>query len=155
LEGFNPAWAWAIIGLLLMLSELLTGAFVLLALGIAALITALVWPVTGMGLTGQLLTMAIASGILVPLAIYRIRPMFSPRGVRYGTTGTGAETGRPYRVEPMRFDADILAIKVNGDQYRIRVEDDHGRASGHSPREGDLVELLRFEGTTAIVRPTD
>ena len=153
MEGFNPAWAWAIIGLLLMLSELLTGAFVLLALGIAALVTAVAWLIAGMGLTGQLITMAIASGLLVPMAVYWIRPMFSPRGVRYGTTGTGAESGRSYRLEPLRFDPAHLAVKVNGDQYRI--EPDASDRAALELHEGDRVELLRFEGTTAIVRPTD
>src|SRR5690554_4170863 len=31
----------------------------------------------------------LTSGILVPVAILWIRPRFSPKGVAYGTTGTG------------------------------------------------------------------
>lgn len=156
MEGFNPAWAWAVIGLLLVLSELLTGAFVLLALGLAAQVTAGAWLLVGMGLSGQLLTMAVTSGILVPIAVYKIRPMFSPKGVKYGTTGAGAETGEQYRVETMNFDQSINAIKVNGDLYRIQPVDDEGRpsdASSISP--GDLVTLKRFDGTLALVQPTD
>ncbi len=155
MEGFSPAWAWAVIGLLLALSELLTGAFVLLALGIAALLTALAVVVVDLSLTGQLIVMGVASGILVPLAIYKIRPMFSPKGVKYGTTGAGAETGKRYRVETMNFDQSINAIKVNGDLYRIQPVDDAGKPSEASISPGDLVMLMRFDGTLALVQPTD
>ena len=155
MEGFSPAWAWAVIGLLLALSELLTGAFVLLALGIAALLTALAVVVVDLSLTGQLIVMGVASGILVPLAIYKIRPMFSPKGVKYGTTGAGAETGKQYRVESMNFDPSINAIKVNGDLYRIQPVDETGKPSDASISPGDLVTLMRFDGTLALVQPTD
>jgi len=155
MEELSPAMAWAVIGLLLALSELLTGAFVLLALGIAALITSLAVAVFDLSLTGQLVVMGIASGLLVPLAIYKIRPMFSPKGVKYGTTGTGAETGKQYRVETMTFDSGINAIKVNGDLYRIQAVDDRGNPSETTIRPGDLVTLTRFDGTLALVRPTD
>ncbi|MFP4251913.1 MAG: NfeD family protein [Guyparkeria sp.] len=155
MEGFSPAWAWAVIGLVLALAELLTGAFVLLALGVAALITALLSALTGMGLVVQLVVMGIASGILVPLAIYRIRPMFSPRGVKYGTTGAGSEAGKTFTVEPMRFDPSLPAIRVNGDQYRIQPVDEHERPSDRQVDFGQHVQLLRFEGTIALVRPSD
>lgn len=155
MEGFSPAWAWAVIGLLLALSELVTGAFVLLALGIAALMTATAVALFDMSLTGQLVVMGITSGILVPLAIYKIRPMFSPKGVKYGTTGTGVETGQQFRVETMNFDKSICAIKVNGDLYRIQPVDDEGKPTDQFIRPGDLVTLMRFDGTRALVRPTD
>ena len=68
MEGFSPAWAWAVIGLLLALSELLTGAFVLLALGIGALITSLAVAVFDMSLTGQLLVMGSPAGLILGMA---------------------------------------------------------------------------------------
>ena len=84
---------WLILALVLCLAELTSGVLLLLALGIAAALTALLafldvpfeWQLAGMG---------IFSGILVPVAIRWIRPRFSPKGVAYGTTGTGVEQGR-------------------------------------------------------------
>ncbi len=155
MEGFSPAWAWAVIGLVLALAELVTGAFVLLALGIAALITALVTALIGIGLTGQLVVAGISAGVLVPLAIYRIRPLFSPRGVQYGTTGAGAESGQTFIVEPMSFDPELPAIRVNGDQYRIRVVNERDQPTETPVEFGDRVQLDRFEGTIALVRIED
>lgn len=74
---WNPAYSWLVLALLLSLGELTSGAMVLLALGIAAALTA---AVTALGLTlpWQLLSMAIFTGILLPLCIMVIRPRFSP-----------------------------------------------------------------------------
>ena len=81
---------WLILALVLSLAELTSGVLLLLALGIAAALTALV-SFLGAPFEWQLVTMGIMSGILVPVAIRWIRPRFSPKGVAYGTTGTGVE----------------------------------------------------------------
>ncbi|MBT2785617.1 MULTISPECIES: NfeD family protein [unclassified Halomonas] len=142
---WNPAYSWLVLALLLSLAELTSGAMVLLALGIAAALTA---AVTALGLTlpWQLLSMAIFTGILLPLSIMVIRPHFSPRGVAYGTTGTGVEKGNHYITLRRDFD-DATGIKVNGDFYRLRVLE-----SGETTLpNGTPVVFRRFEGTTALV----
>ncbi|MBR9904056.1 MAG: nodulation efficiency, NfeD-like protein [Gammaproteobacteria bacterium] len=142
---WNPAYSWLVLALLLSLAELSSGAMVLLALGIAAALTA---AVTALGLTlpWQLLSMAIFTGILLPISIMVIRPRFSPRGVAYGTTGTGVEKGNHYITLRRDFD-DATGIKVNGDFYRLRVLD-NGETALPS---GTPVVFRRFEGTTALV----
>ncbi|CEP35146.1 MULTISPECIES: NfeD family protein [unclassified Halomonas] len=142
---WNPAYSWLVLALLLSLAELSSGAMVLLALGIAAALTA---AVTALGLTlpWQLLSMAIFTGILLPISIMVIRPRFSPRGVAYGTTGTGVEKGNHYITLRRDFD-DATGIKVNGDFYRLRVLD-NGETALPS---GTSVVFRRFEGTTALV----
>ncbi|WP_336268524.1 nodulation efficiency, NfeD-like protein [Vreelandella arctica] len=142
---WNPAYSWLVLALLLSLAELTSGAMVLLALGIAAALTA---AVTALGLTlpWQLLSMAIFTGILLPISIMVIRPRFSPRGVAYGTTGTGVEKGNHYITLRRDFD-DATGIKVNGDFYRLRVLD-NGETALPS---GTPVVFRRFEGTTALV----
>ena len=85
---WNPAYSWLVLALLLSLAELTSGAMVLLALGIAAALTAAVTAL-GLSLPWQLLSMGIFAGVLVPLGVMVIRPRFSPKGVAYGTTGTG------------------------------------------------------------------
>lgn len=137
---------WLILALVLSLAELTSGVLVLLALGIAAALTALLSSM-GASFEWQLVGMGVFSGILVPVAILWIRPRFSPKGVAYGTTGTGVETGTRYQVLKRDFDS-ASGIKVNGDFYRIRVAD-HPETE---LAEGTSVVFESFDGTTAVVR---
>ncbi|MBB3231249.1 NfeD family protein [Halomonas stenophila] len=143
---WNPAYAWLAIALLLGLAELTSGALLLLALGVAAALTAAL-AALGLSLSWQLLGMGVFSGLLAPLAIMVIRPRFSPRGVAYGTTGTGVEKGRAFTVLARDFDG-ACGIKINGDFYRIRLA-----GSGDTdPPVGTRVIFEEFDGTTAVVR---
>ncbi|MGS2743702.1 NfeD family protein [Halomonas sp. LS-001] len=142
---WNPAYNWLVIALLLSLAELTSGAMLLLALGVAAAFTAAVTAL-GLSLPWQLFSMGVFSGVFVPLGIMVIRPRFSPKGVAYGTTGTGVEKGRRYKILRRDFD-NASGIKVNGDFYRIRVIE-----SGDTELPPEtFVEFKRFEGTTALV----
>ena len=137
---------WLILALVLGLAELTSGVLLLLALAIAAGLTA-VLAYVGMSFEWQLVGMGLFSGLLVPIAIRWIRPRFSPKGVAYGTTGTGVEQGERYRTLKRDFDG-ATGIKINGDFYRLR--DDNTRATDFP--EGTDVIFIRFDGTTAIVR---
>ncbi|RDB43606.1 nodulation efficiency, NfeD-like protein [Halomonas sp. DQ26W] len=142
---WNPALIWIAIALLLGLAELTSGGMVLLALGGAAAFTAAL-AALGLSLPWQLLGMGVFSGLLVPLAVMVIRPWFSPRGVAYGTTGTGVEKGRTYTTLKRDFDG-ASGVKINGDFYRLRVDE-----TGETDLpENTLVIFKQFEGTTAIV----
>ncbi|WP_404342895.1 nodulation efficiency, NfeD-like protein [Vreelandella venusta] len=142
---WNPAYSWLVLALLLSLAELTSGAMVLLALGIAAALTAAVTAL-GLSLPWQLLSMGIFAGVLVPLGVMVIRPRFSPKGVAYGTTGTGVEKGNRYTTLIREYD-NATGIKVNGDFYRLRVLE-----SGQTELpEGTQVVFKHFEGTTALV----
>ncbi|MBF8222058.1 NfeD family protein [Halomonas sp. 328] len=145
---WNPAYLWLLLALALAVGELFGGGLVLLALAVAAGLTALA-ALAGAGTSLQLLTLGVASGILVPLAIKVIKPRFSPRGVAYGTTGTGVERGRAYRTLRRDFDG-ASGIKVNGDFYRLRLPD----GTTDLP-EGTRVIFEAFDGTTAQVRLDD
>lgn len=142
---WSPAYSWLVLALLLSLAELTSGAMVLLALGIAAALTATV-TMLGLTLPWQLLSMSIFTGVLVPVCVMIIRPRFSPRGVAYGTTGTGVEKGNHYTTLRRDFD-DATGVKINGDFYRIRVLES-GKTELPS---GTSVVFRRFEGTTALV----
>lgn len=136
---------WLILALLLGLAELTSGGLIMLALGAAAAMTALA-AALGVPFEWQLVTMGVMSGLLVPAAIWWIRPRFSPKGVAYGTTGTGVDRGKHYQTRLRDFDG-ATSIKVNGDFYRLKFED------GSSPAlpEGTPVVFEKFDGTTAIV----
>lgn len=142
---WSLAHIWLILALVLSLAELTSGVLVLLALGIAAALTA-VLAFLGVPFEWQLVGMGVFSGILVPVAVRWIRPRFSPKGVAYGTTGTGVEQGRRYRTLKRDFDG-ACGIKVNGDFYRLRTSD---TGMTELP-EGTEVIFERFDGTTAVV----
>lgn len=143
---WSLAHVWLALALLLCLAELVTaGVFLFLALGIAAGLTALA-AFLGFSVEWQLVTMGVSSGLLVPIAVWWIRPYFTPKQVDYGTTGTGVEQGQQYRIERRGFD-DATVIRMNGDLYRIRVAE-----TGETVLpSGTPVVFDRFDGTTAIV----
>lgn len=136
---------WLILALVLSLAELTSGVLVLLALGIAAALTA-VLTALGAPFEWQLVGMGVFSGVLVPIAIRWIRPRFSPKGVAYGTTGTGVEHGKAFRTLKRDFDG-ASGIKVNGDFYRIRTSD---TGMTELPEATDVI-FDRFDGSTAVV----
>lgn len=138
---------WLILALILGLAELTSGVLVLLALAVASALTALV-AYLGAPLEWQLASMGVLSGILVPVAIRWLRPRFSPKGVSYGTTGTGVEQGREYRTLQRDFDG-AIGIKINGDFYRLRLAD------GSTPELPVNTPVIfdHFDGTTAVVKP--
>ena len=144
--SWNPAIVWLAIALLLGLAELFSGSLVLLALGAAAGLTA-VLTLFGLTLSWQLLAMGILSGVLVPLTIWKIRPWFSPGESQYGTTGTGAHRNQKFTTTQRDFD-NATVILINGDLYRICVAQ-----SGETVLPpGTTVVFEHFDGTTAIVR---
>lgn len=146
---WNPVFAWLVIALLLGLAELMTGTLLLLALAVAAALTALL-SALGLTLPMQLIGMGLMSGILVPIAIRIIRPRFSPHGVKYGTTGSGVERGQRYRVRKRDYD-DASVLLINGDLYRLRLGNSDSEL-GSRLAAGTEVVFDHFEGTTAVVR---
>lgn len=136
---------WLALALLLSLIELAAFSMIFLALGAAAALTALL-SFLGLPFYWQLVAMGLLSGILVPVAVRYIRPYFSPKGVNYGTTGTGVEKGNRYRTLKRDFDG-ASCIKVNGDFYRLRIAE-----SGETelPAGTDVI-FEQFDGTTAVV----
>ena len=144
--SWNPAIVWLAIALLLGLAELFSGSLVLLALGAAAGLTA-VLTLFGLTLSWQLLAMGILSGVLVPLTIWKIRPWFSPGESQYGTTGTGAHRNQKFTTTQRDFD-NATVILINGDLYRICV----AQSGETALPPGTTVVFEHFDGTTAIVR---
>nr|WP_298372147.1 NfeD family protein [uncultured Halomonas sp.] len=142
---WTVAHSWLALALILGLLELTSGALVLLALAFAAAGAGVV-AYLGFGFTIQAIVLALLAGVLIPIVIRFIRPHFSPKGVRYGTTGSGAEVGQYFFTTRRDFDQ-AISVKINGDLYRARFEDES------DPEENIRVVLLRFEGTVAVVKP--
>lgn len=146
------AWmVWLIMGIVLMLVELMGGAFVLVALGLAAMLIAVVLAAgVDLSLSGQLLAFAGLAAVFTPIGIYIYRHrQQSGQASRLGAGlvgQAGVLEGKPVVV--LGGDNGPV-IQVRGDDFPVAFED------GDRPTPGASVEILRFEGITAIVRPLD
>ncbi|XKF16247.1 nodulation efficiency, NfeD-like protein [Halomonas sp. BLK-85] len=138
---------WILIGLGLLLAELMTGTVLLLALSAAAFITA-VAAYFNIGLTGQLVTLAICVAVFAPIAIKVIRPRLSPKGINYGSVGSGAENGKMFDIVARDFDS-APGIKIHGDFFHAQLI--NALPSDPPLQPGDRVIFDHFEGTTAKV----
>lgn len=148
----DSAWMiWLIVGIALMLVELMGGAFVLVALGLAAMLIAMALVAgVNLGLSSQLLVFAGLAAVFTPLGIYlyrRRQQSGQASELGAGLVGqTGVLEGKSAVV--MRGDNGPI-IQVRGDDFPVAFED------GNRPSPGASVEILRFEGITAIVRSPD
>lgn len=140
MESFQGWHFWVLGALILGVAELLAGGLALLALALACLLGALAAGL-GVGLSGQLSVMGLASLLLVPACVWRIRRQMS-RNKGYGTTGTGFEQGARL---PVVRQAGALGVKYRGDFLPVCY------AEGGLPEEGCWVDIQHIKGITAIV----
>ena len=144
------AWAWVILGCVLLVMETMHGAFILSMLGLAALGTAVVALLTGGSLMigiPAFVALGVASLLLLrPLAIRRFHrwPDDAPSGV-------SALVGQPARVvRPFSSEDRVGYILVGNEQWRARLAE--GWACDQMP-EGSACRVLGIEGTTLEVCP--
>lgn len=135
------AWKlWFLIGLGLGIVELLVPAkFLLVALGVCAVLVGIVTWSMDLGTTAQFVWFAVLAAALIPLFIYLWRRR-AP--VRYpGTAGEVASAPQWGEV----ISTDPLTIKLRGDRYPARLL--HGTA----PAPGDEIRVEGFDGITALI----
>ncbi|GEN24227.1 hypothetical protein HCU01_21760 [Halomonas cupida] len=145
MDLLSPTVLWLLVALVSLVFELFTGAYVLLAIALAAALTSVgAW--LGLDLIGQLAVLAVGCGILVPLAIHRLK--HRPHKSDFGVAGAGAGTGQHFVVTLRDYDS-ASCIKLDGDLYRAVLETQPEAA----PSPGDKVVLVRFDGNQAIVSP--
>lgn len=146
MDFFQWHW-WAGVALILLIAEIFVPGFFLLCLGIGcagASITAAM----GLGSAAQL----IAFSALSMLAFFTIRPLLMKRfwkdnGVK---TNVDALVGQRGKVS-QDFDPGLRLgrVAVGGDDWRAESVNDK------TLRVGDLVEVVRVESNTVIVKPLD
>ena len=138
--------AWQIwLGAALVLAFLeLTGAhFIMLGLAIAAAIVALVVILLPeLGLTGQLLTFAVAVAVTIPAIITVFRRYFPVNRVTV-MNEPGQHAAAPRQVVK---DNGRIGVKIRGDFYPAEYSD------GRVPDPGDEVVVEGFRGIVARVR---
>ncbi|MFB9886008.1 NfeD family protein [Balneatrix alpica] len=139
------AWQWWILaGLVLALAELLGAAFVALALGLACGFGALAaW--LDASFKVQLLSMAVAAALLIPLAIrlYRQRQQHWQSRQQAGIVG---ESGQHWRAQVCEYGG-RLGVRVEGNFYPLGPGD---------WQPGEWLEVQGFDGITPrVTRVTD
>jgi membrane protein implicated in regulation of membrane protease activity len=132
---------WILFGLVLAVAELLLvpAQFLLIALGVCAVLVGVLTWGTDMGYSAQLAWYAGFSVVLVPLFVYLWRRR-AP--VRYaGTAGETQTAPQPAEVVL----SDPLTVKLRGDRFPAKATD------GSEFQVGEEVQVHGFSGITALV----
>ena len=137
------AWKlWIIFGIILAVAELLVlpAQFLLVALGLCAILVGILTWGTDPGYSGQLAWFAGLAVVLVPVFVYVWR---RKAPIRYaGTAGEAANAAQPAEVIAI----EPLTVKLRGDRFPAS-------SVGEERFEiGEKVLVERFEGITAQVR---
>lgn len=137
------AWqVWLAVGILLAIAEVLGTQFVLLALGVAFALTALVTAVFDLGYDGQVLAAAIWSALLVPAFIVFYRKRMMPKSTQ-ALVSDGLGIGETFAIVRR---GERLGVKVQGDFYPVEMQ------GGGEPVENARVVITGWRSLTALVR---
>ncbi|MEV0070252.1 MULTISPECIES: NfeD family protein [unclassified Amycolatopsis] len=137
------ALIWLIIGIVLMIAEVISGDFVLIMLGIAALLGAGSEAITG-NIFIDVAVFAVSSVALLALA----RPMLKRRFLAGSHTPTGTDAligARAVVVSTVDYDAG--QVKIGGEIWSARAVHE-----SHPPiAPGTSVTVVEISGATAVV----
>ncbi len=140
-------WHWVVAGLILLAAEMLTGTFLLLGLGMAAVTVGMIDLLADTGFTTELLLWLLFS--LVALGVwfrwFRSRPVSrsGQSDYRLDTPGTAVEEISPERRGRVRFDTPVLG-------------NSSWPASASDPiPAGTRVRIVRISGQLIEVEPLE
>ena len=136
------AWhLWLILGLALVIAEVIGTEFILLALGVSALLTGLATAVFGLGLNAQLITAAAAAILFTPAFFRFYRRRFKATGAK-AVISEGLYRDSEHVIEEYGGRA---GLRIQGDFFPARSTE------GDPLKPGELVRVLEMNGLTAIV----
>ena len=135
-------WLWVVIGIALIGSELLIGSFVLIWIGIGAVLVGLADAVFGLSTAAELFLWAVFSALMVWLWLGVLKKKLSPTRSLVGQSGAGiiGEVGlavndiRPFERGNVRFQWPI----VGSDVWECMSEDDI--------KAGERAKIVSIEG---------
>lgn len=143
LDGASPWW-WIALGVALGAAEMATFTYVLLWLGLAALMTGgALWAFPGMGGGAQLLVFALSAGLATVAGRYALaarRPAES--GLNRRTDGLVGRTAKALGA----FEEGEGAVEIDGVRWPARL------VRGEAPEGAPLV-VTATEGTRLLVAP--
>ena len=143
----EPAWMWAILGLVLLGAEMLTGTFYILWFGVASLSVALLlflWPAASVSI--QLLAFSILS--LSSLALWRLKYAKQAPSSRVGQSHGDAigQIGKVTEpVSPQQLGRIVFTLPVMGSREWVIISED-------TIEEGSGAEIVGIEGNYLRVR---
>jgi hypothetical protein len=136
------AWAWIILGLLLIGVELLAPGAFFLWLGLAAIVTGLVDAVLGLSWQAAALLFALLAVAAVILGRFVTRSKAPPETEARPLNQRGQSlVGRVFTLE----------APIKDGEGRIRVDDSSWRVTGADRFAGAKVRVVRIEGSTLVV----
>ncbi|CAH1664619.1 NfeD-like family protein YbbJ [Hyphomicrobiales bacterium] len=138
----HSGWLWAILGLLLIGGEMLAPGVFLIWLGLAALVTAAVVGLAGMGWQAAMLVFAVLAVVCVFAGRLLTRRKSEEPDAATGLNDRGRQLiGKVFRLE----------ATMTGGEGRIRVGDSSWRVIGPELLAGTEVKVVRVEGATLVV----
>jgi len=149
IEYLNDAvvwWHWVILGLILIITEMATGTFISLGLGVAAVIVGFIILLVPMGLVYQLALWIILSVFLITALFkwFKAQPTVSDSGqsaYRFDTPGTVTQVIHPHQRGKVSFDSPVLG---NTDWHAT---------SEHELPEGARIKIIEVNGQLIEVAP--
>ncbi len=136
------AWAWIILGLLLIGVELLAPGIFFLWLGLAAMATGLLDGLLGLSWQASSLIFALLSVAAVILGRWATRSKSQPETQDAFLNQRGqALVGRVF----------VLETPIKDGEGRIKVDDSSWRVTGADRFKGARVRVVRVEGSTLVV----
>jgi membrane protein implicated in regulation of membrane protease activity len=143
--GGIGAWAWIILGLVLIGLELLAPAIFFVWLGLAAIVTGVVDGLVGLSWQASTLLFAVLSVASVLLGRVVSRPLVRNEDPVTLNRRGEALIGRVFTLE----------TPLAGGEGRIRVDDSSWRVTGADRPAGTAVRIVRVEGATLVVEAAD
>ncbi len=136
------AWAWIILGIILIGIELIAPGSFFLWLGLAAIVTGLIDAVLGLSWQASALLFALlcVAAVILGRAITRSKAQDEPQAEMLNRRGQ-ALVGRVF----------TLDTPIKDGEGRIRVDDSSWRVTGADRFAGAKVRVVRIEGSTLVV----
>lgn len=136
---------WLVLAIGLAALELMGFQFIMLALAVSALVVMVVTLVVAPSFTSQLVLFAATALVLTPAFIYWFRRHYQGAHSGFGLVG---ESGHQPRQVLVHARDKGVSVQIDGNWFPVRFAD------GSAPVGGETVQILRFEGITAIVTTT-
>jgi membrane protein implicated in regulation of membrane protease activity len=139
-------WHWVVLGLVFIITEMATGTFISLGLGVAAIIVGLVDLLAGMGVVYQLLLWIILSVAIIAALFkwFKSQPTVSETGqssYRFDTLGTVTQEIHPHHRGKVAFDTPVLGNTV------------WHATSDYDLPEGSRIKIVEVNGQLIEVAP--
>jgi membrane protein implicated in regulation of membrane protease activity len=136
------AWAWIILGVVLIGIELIAPGSFFIWLGLAAIVTGLIDAVLGLSWQTSALLFALlcVAAVILGRAATRSRTQDEPQAEMLNRRGQSL-VGRVFTLE----------TPIKDGEGRIRVDDSSWRVTGADRFAGAKVRVVRIEGSTLVV----